>query len=93
MLITTARRGARQRYIRVDGHRTSVRLEEPLWQALREIAAEDGLTVNEVCSRVHRFRRDGTFTSALRVYIVDRIRDRVQARRGQAVQAASTARA
>jgi predicted DNA-binding ribbon-helix-helix protein len=93
MLSTTGRRATRQRYIRVDGHRTSVRLEEPLWLALQEIAAEDGLTVNEVCSRVRRFGHDGTFTSALRAYIVDSIRDRVHARRGLASQAASTARA
>ena len=35
----------RKRSVVVSGHKTSVSLEEPFWQALREIATARGLTV------------------------------------------------
>ena len=86
----------RQRFIRLGTRRTSVRLEDALWEALREIVAEDGLSVHELCARIHAGRRDGTYTSTLRVFIVDRMRAKAAARSAGAVkpaQAARTARA
>jgi predicted DNA-binding ribbon-helix-helix protein len=63
-----------QRFIRIGTRRTSVRLEESLWQALIAIAAAEGTTVHVLCTNLHASARPGTFTSAIRVFIVDWMR-------------------
>lgn len=60
------------RNVRVDGRRTSVRLEPELWRALETIADLEETSVNALCEHVHgRRRATGGFTSALRVFIVE----------------------
>ncbi len=44
------------RNVRVDGHRTSVRLEPDMWEALREICSREEVSIGEVCSAVNRGR-------------------------------------
>lgn len=58
------------RNVTVSGHRTSMRLEPELWDALAEIAAREGRTVNEICTEVDGRRRESTLTGAIRVFIV-----------------------
>ena len=59
------------RNVVVAGHRTSVRLETVMWDALCDIAQRLGIGVNELVTEIHR-RRDGLgLTAAIRVYIVD----------------------
>ena len=58
------------RNVRVDGHRTSVRLEPDMWEALREICVREGTSIGAICSEVNRDRAAG-FTSALRVFILN----------------------
>jgi predicted DNA-binding ribbon-helix-helix protein len=55
----------------VSGHKTSVSLEEPFWQALREIATTRGLTVRELISLVDEKREQGNLSSALRVFVLE----------------------
>lgn len=55
----------------VRGRRTSVRLEPAMWDALREIAAELGMTLNQLVTRIERNARQSSLTSAIRVYIVE----------------------
>ena len=59
------------RNVRVEGHRTSVRLEPDMWEALREICTREGTSIGEVCSVVNRGRAAAGFTSALRVFILN----------------------
>ena len=33
------------RNVRVDGHRTSVRLEPDMWEALRDICSREGVSI------------------------------------------------
>ncbi len=54
----------------IDGHRTSLRLEAEMWDALGEISRREGLTVHQICSRVERRRRGNNRTSAVRAYVV-----------------------
>lgn len=57
--------------LRVDGHRTSVRLEPEMWAALKEVADYEDCTVNELASLISRRRKVGqNFTSAIRVYLM-----------------------
>ena len=64
----------RQRFIRIGTRRTSVRLEDSLWQALRDIAAAEGIDVHTLCTHLHASRGPGTYTSTLRIFIVDWMR-------------------
>jgi predicted DNA-binding ribbon-helix-helix protein len=60
--------------VTVDGHRTSVRLEPALWDAFDEICRRERKSARTVCSEIGRRQREGGFTSALRVYILDYFR-------------------
>ena len=57
------------------GHRTSVSLEEEFWQAFRSIAAERGVTLNQLAVEVDE-ARDGDvgLASAIRVFVLQRYR-------------------
>ena len=60
--------------VAVSGHKTSVSLEEPFWQALREIATARGLTVRALISLVDEKREQGNLSSALRVFVLQHFR-------------------
>ena len=64
-------RTALSRNVKIEGHRTSVRLEMPMWDALDDICQREGKTLNEICADVSNRRREGGFTSALRVFILN----------------------
>lgn len=64
------------RNVRINGRRTSVRLERAMWEALEEICEREGVKVHQICGRVAENMAGGGFTSGLRVFIVDYFRDR-----------------
>jgi predicted DNA-binding ribbon-helix-helix protein len=59
------------RNIVVGGHRTSVRLEPVMWDALLEIARRQQTNVNQLVTQIDRQRYSSSLTAAIRVYIVD----------------------
>ena len=59
----------RKRSVMIAGHPTSVTLEAPFWDALKELAAAEGLSVNTLIERVDA-SRTGNLSSALRVHIL-----------------------
>ena len=59
------------RNIVVGGHRTSVRLEPTMWEALREIARQRDTNLNELVTEIDRRRDASSLTAAIRVFIVD----------------------
>ena len=71
------------RNIVVAGHRTSVRLEPTMWEALHEIARQRQTNLNELVTEIDRRRDASSLTAAIRVYIVDFYRSAaMQAARG-----------
>lgn len=54
----------------VAGHRTSVRLEPVMWDALRDIARRQRVSVHDLVTEIDRDRTASTLTAAIRVYIV-----------------------
>jgi predicted DNA-binding ribbon-helix-helix protein len=62
----------------LSGHRTSVSLEAAFWLALREAAAEDGLGLAELVGQIDKGRGDAGLSSAIRVYVLERLRHRSQ---------------
>lgn len=57
--------------VRIDGRRTSVRLEREMWEALEDICEREDLGLNDLCSFVATTHRSGGFTSSLRVFIMN----------------------
>lgn len=57
------------------GHRTSVSLERAFWDAFRAIAAERGLTLNQLAAEIDEGRTtDIGLASAIRVHILHHYR-------------------
>ena len=73
----------RKRSISIAGHATSVSLEDPFWDALRDIAAARGCSVADLVRRVDTARAAAAaagggppvnLSSALRVFVLDAVR-------------------
>lgn len=61
--------------VRISGHRTSVRLEPEMWEALEEVAGMQGCNIHDLCSAVSELKHpDASFTGALRVFIMEYFR-------------------
>jgi predicted DNA-binding ribbon-helix-helix protein len=54
----------------VQGRRTSISLEPVMWEALREIAAEQGKIVNQLVTEISR-QNPVNLSGSIRVYIVE----------------------
>lgn len=69
-MLAVAQPGAmKKRSVVIDGHRTSVSLENAFWSALKTLAMQREITVNQLVTQVDR-NRDGNLSSAIRVYIL-----------------------
>lgn len=61
----------------LHGHRTSVSLEAPFWEAFREIAEVEGKGLNELAAEIDEARGvSAGLASAIRVYVLAYFRDR-----------------
>jgi predicted DNA-binding ribbon-helix-helix protein len=66
----------RKRSVLVAGHKTSVSLEGAFWDALGDIAAARGVSINRLITEIDA-GRSGNLSSAIRIYILERLRERV----------------
>ncbi|SFV36688.1 ribbon-helix-helix domain-containing protein [Hyphomicrobium facile] len=69
-----------KRSFSIQGHRTSVSLEKAFWIALKEAAAEDGMTLASLINSIDRGRGEAGLSSAVRVWLLDRLKARAQAK-------------
>jgi len=61
----------RKRSLTLRGHRTSVSLEDAFWDAFQRLAAEKGLSVNELAAQIDAARGvTAGLASAIRVYVL-----------------------
>ena len=58
-----------KRSMTIHGHRTSVSLEQPFWDMLRDIAASRGQSLASLVQNIDR-KRDGGLSSALRLFVL-----------------------
>jgi predicted DNA-binding ribbon-helix-helix protein len=58
------------RNVTVAGHRTSIRLEPAMWDALHQICEREHRSLNEVATEINRNREESTLTAAIRVYVL-----------------------
>ncbi|SEO88559.1 Ribbon-helix-helix domain-containing protein [Salinihabitans flavidus] len=69
--------GPVKRSLTLQGHRTSVTLENEFWQAFREIALEKSIPINALAAKIDAERElDTGLASAIRVYVLNHYRTR-----------------
>lgn len=57
------------RNITLNGHRTSMRLEPAMWNALIEICRREKLSIHQLCSMVAQHKaEESSFTASVRVF-------------------------
>lgn len=61
--------------VTVRGHRTSITLEAPFWDSLKEIAAAEHKSVNTLIADIDAASPEN-LSSALRIYILDFYKNR-----------------
>lgn len=66
--------GIVKRSVSIAGHRTSISLEEPFWEGLREIAARESLSVQALVGRIDAERSEQNLSSAIRVFVLMKLR-------------------
>lgn len=59
-----------KRSVRIAGHRTSVSVEEPFWEGLREIARLRGLSLNRLVADIDAERKGQNLSSAIRIAVL-----------------------
>jgi len=64
----------KKRSFAIRGHRTSLSLEEPFWEALREIASGRGLALAALVAEIDEQRSDIGLSTAVRLHILDHYR-------------------
>ena len=67
--------GILKRSVSIAGHRTSVSLEEPFWEALREIADRDSTSVQALIGRIDAERGEQNLSSAIRLFVLSTLRE------------------
>jgi predicted DNA-binding ribbon-helix-helix protein len=63
-----------KRSIIIGSRKSSVSLEDAFWNALNEIASEEGLTASVLVTRINKDRQHANLSSALRIYVLDHYR-------------------
>jgi predicted DNA-binding ribbon-helix-helix protein len=63
-----------KRSIVIDGHKTSVSLEDPFWTDLKKIARNQQTTLSELISMIDG-GREGNLSSAIRLFVLQHFRD------------------
>lgn len=65
-----------KRSVSIAGHRTSISLEEPFWEILREIADREKLSIQALIGRIDAERGEQNLSSAIRVFVLMDLRNR-----------------
>jgi predicted DNA-binding ribbon-helix-helix protein len=65
-----------KRSVVLDGHKTSVSLEEAFWTGLKEIASSREITVTDLVEAIDRDRKTGNLSSELRLYVLAHYRSK-----------------
>jgi predicted DNA-binding ribbon-helix-helix protein len=69
-----ARANAIKRSVYVDGHKTSVSLENEFWDGLCEVARHKNLTASALVATIASGRNRNNLSSAVRVFVLNHFR-------------------
>ena len=72
----------RKRSVTIDGHRTSISLEDAFWTELSALSQARGLSLNALVAEIDRQRtqEQTNLSSALRVYVLQDVKQRTISR-------------
>jgi predicted DNA-binding ribbon-helix-helix protein len=70
----------KRRKVKINGRSTSVSLEDDFWEALKEIAAAQGKTAQQLVLKIDKERTHGNLLSAVRVHILRYYREQHEAK-------------
>jgi len=59
-----------KRSIAIDGHKTSISLEDAFWTDLKNIAHTQQTTLSELVTKIDQ-TREGNLSSAIRLFVLD----------------------
>ncbi len=60
-----------KRSVVLDGHKTSVSLEDAFWSGLKEIAHAQQATVSRLIADIDKTRTSNNLSSAIRLFVLD----------------------
>ena len=66
-----------KRSVVINGHKTSVSLEQPFWSGVREIAQAECKTVSALLCEIDGARTQANLSSAVRIFVLERARARL----------------
>lgn len=67
-----------KRSFSIKGHRTSISLEAPFWDALKDVAKEDGVALSGLIAEIDGTRGGSGLSSAVRIWLLARFRNRLK---------------
>jgi predicted DNA-binding ribbon-helix-helix protein len=65
-----------KRSIVINGHKTSVSLEDAFWKDLKQIARAQGASLGRMVTEIDETRRQGNLSSAIRLFVLEHTRNR-----------------
>src|SRR6516225_3551165 len=68
------------RSININGHKTSVSLEDAFWSALKDIAHERGETLSHLVGSIDAKHQFCNLSSAIRLFVLEYYRDQLERR-------------
>lgn len=69
-----------KRSVVIHGHKTSVSLEQPFWDAFRELADGERISTSALLRKVDAERSQANLSSAIRVFVLRRVREMADAK-------------
>jgi predicted DNA-binding ribbon-helix-helix protein len=64
-----------KRSVMIDGHKTSICLEDAFWSSLKAIAQAQGATVAQTVTTIDKTREQSNLSSAVRLFVLDYVRN------------------
>jgi predicted DNA-binding ribbon-helix-helix protein len=65
-----------KRSIVLEGHKTSVSLEDAFWAELKEIAHFEHVTLSKLVGGIDAARKQNNLSSAIRLFVLERLQNR-----------------
>jgi predicted DNA-binding ribbon-helix-helix protein len=77
--MTATKSGVIKRSVAIAGHRTSVSLEAPFWEALKDVAQARGMSVQSLIGELDAGRGSHNLSSAIRIFVLEEVKRTMRA--------------
>ena len=67
----------KKQLVAVHGRETSVSVEQPFWDGMKEIAGANKISLRALVSKIDAAREHANLSSAIRLFVLNYYRDRV----------------